>query len=266
MRRSCFTLIELLVVIAIIALLMAILLPTLKRSKEEAKAVLCGSNISQLMKGLFSYEMENQILPYGFDYTPIEMPEGGYPGDIAYDMPGWWWFNFIEDFYRDSDVKKTAVHCPSKRIDNPDLQVDILCGNYGINQSICKSFGSQSGKEEFFGTPLRSTNIPHPGETLLIVDSGYALVTWWHAADVPPVVLGDTAIEDVSYIPGLWINKNRDLWPEQKRDAIYGRHPKKTVNVGFADGHVSRAKADDLFVEKTGNDYKNKSPLWVPTR
>jgi hypothetical protein len=34
--------------------------------------------------------------------------------------------------------------------------------------------------------------------------------------------------------------------------------------VGFADGHISRIKVDDLFVEKTADDYKNKIPLWVP--
>lgn len=48
MRKvNSFTLIELLVVIAIIALLVAILLPTLQRVKKQAKAVACQSNLHQ---------------------------------------------------------------------------------------------------------------------------------------------------------------------------------------------------------------------------
>ncbi len=42
-----FTLIELLVVISIIALLMAILMPTLQRVKKQARAVVCQSNLKQ---------------------------------------------------------------------------------------------------------------------------------------------------------------------------------------------------------------------------
>ena len=263
MGRRAFTLIELLVVVAILALLIAILLPSLQSSRQHAKAVLCGSNIKQLGFGLAMYEAENQTFPYGFHFSHTP-PPGGYPGYIQYDRPGWWWFNFIEGFYKKSDSKRTVVKCPSKQLRNPKLKNNILCGNYGVNRSVCKSSDDiQSHRKEFTGTPLSSNDITHPGQTLLIVDSGYSMISWWHVTDVPPVSLGST-IEDTAYVPGLEINKDKDLWPGQEWDAINGRHPNKTINIGFADGHISRKKADDLFVEKISEDYKNKSPLWQP--
>jgi prepilin-type processing-associated H-X9-DG protein len=73
-------------------------------------------------------------------------------------------------------------------------------------------------------------------------------------------------IEDAAYVPGLEINKTKDLWPGQEGDAIKGRHTNQTVNVGFVDGHVNRLKADKLFVEKIEAGYKNRYPLWRPIK
>jgi prepilin-type processing-associated H-X9-DG protein len=264
MRGKGFTLVELLVVTATTALLMVILIPSLQSARQQASAVLCGSNIKQLVFGLAMYETENETLPHGFDNTPMNPPPGGYPGEHAYDRMGWWWFNHITDYSRKDSRTDSIIWCPSRQVKNHKLKGDVLCANYGVNQSICKSSRGRMSHTVFIGRPLCSTNIPHPSQALLIVDSGYSLISWWHAADKPPVVLGNTIIEDTAYIPGLEINKDKNLWVGQHQDAIEGRHPNKTVNVGFADGHVERVKAIDLFVEKTIGDYKNKSPLWVP--
>ena len=264
MKRSCFTLIELLVVIATVALLIAILLPSLQSSRQNAKAVLCGSNIKQLVLGLTMYETENETFPYAFNKSPLDPPPGGYAGNSAYDRMGWWWFNYISNYSRKNKDTKAVLWCPSRRVKDTRLQNYVLHGNYGVNNSICKSFDDiQSRRKEFVGTPLSSSDIPHPGRTLLIVDSGYSLISWWHVTDVPPIFFGST-IENAAYVPGLKINKDKNLWPSQEWDAIDGRHPNKSVNVGFADGHVSRKKADDLFVEKTDTGYKNRFPLWLP--
>ena len=54
-KRKGFTLIEVLVVVAIIALLVAILLPSLSKAKEQSKRVACASNQHQLVVGALAY-------------------------------------------------------------------------------------------------------------------------------------------------------------------------------------------------------------------
>ena len=268
MRRFGLTLIELLLVIGIIAISFALLAPSLQRSRLQAKTAVCMSNIRQLNAALSMYVNDSGKFPYGFDNPlPLNPPAGGYAGYIQYDRSGWWWFNYLEDIYKKNMAGKTVLKCPSKQIQNPNLKNDILCGNYGVNLSICRMSQGNNGQKNagFAGEPLDVTQITHPNQTLLLVDSGYAIISWWHAADFPPVTLGNTQIGDTAYIPGLSINRQRQLLPEQEIDAFYGRHPQMTVNVGFADGHVARTKAEDLLVKKKGDsDYENKFPLWAP--
>ncbi len=55
MRKKGFTLIELLVVIAIIALLMAIILPSMKKVKEQARLLVCKTNLRSIHTALVMY-------------------------------------------------------------------------------------------------------------------------------------------------------------------------------------------------------------------
>jgi prepilin-type N-terminal cleavage/methylation domain-containing protein/prepilin-type processing-associated H-X9-DG protein len=72
-----FTLVELLVVIAIIAVLAALLLPTLGRAKEEARATACLSNLHQIGIALQIYVQENNNkLPVMYDADPATDPTG----------------------------------------------------------------------------------------------------------------------------------------------------------------------------------------------
>src|SRR5688572_27467727 len=50
--RSAFTLIELLVVVAIIALLIAILVPSLAEARDQAKSAVCLANMQDMGKGV----------------------------------------------------------------------------------------------------------------------------------------------------------------------------------------------------------------------
>jgi prepilin-type N-terminal cleavage/methylation domain-containing protein len=54
--RRGFTLIELLVVVSIIAVLIAILLPSLGRARDNAKTVKCANNLHSIYQGLKVYE------------------------------------------------------------------------------------------------------------------------------------------------------------------------------------------------------------------
>src|SRR5438552_1515597 len=66
--RRGFTLIEILVVVAIIALLIAILLPSLKRARDQAKALVCLTNEKQLGTAFEYYYMDSKkyVPPFCF--------------------------------------------------------------------------------------------------------------------------------------------------------------------------------------------------------
>ena len=58
-KHKAFTLIELLVVIAIIALLLSIIMPALRKVKEQARRTICSSNLRQWGVSIHNYSNDN---------------------------------------------------------------------------------------------------------------------------------------------------------------------------------------------------------------
>jgi prepilin-type N-terminal cleavage/methylation domain-containing protein len=107
-HRKGFTLIELLVVIAIIALLLSILLPSLKKAKEAARTVVCRSNTHQwgLIWKLYTDNYKGK-------FTDGNTFPAGYP-DTGYKRGQW--IVAIRDYLPSKDK---ILLCPSASLPLP---------------------------------------------------------------------------------------------------------------------------------------------------
>jgi prepilin-type N-terminal cleavage/methylation domain-containing protein len=89
--KTAFTLIELLVVIAIITLLIALLLPSLARAREQARLVQCSSNLHQVGVGMQFYANDWQsIWPryYNWSTDPSTFDNGKFSHYILWQGVG----------------------------------------------------------------------------------------------------------------------------------------------------------------------------------
>lgn len=104
-RNGAFTLIELLVVIAIIAILAAMLLPSLAAAKQRAWAIACNSNLHQISLGLTMYA----------DEANSRYPQSG--GSIPWntvnpDAPTNAWMQQIVSYTQSTNVYR----CPANKM------------------------------------------------------------------------------------------------------------------------------------------------------
>ncbi len=137
-KRRGFTLIELLVVIAIIAILMAILMPALRRVKEQGKMISCLGTLKQwnLIAAMYTEENDGKFW------------------DSAPNTPGYWFPRYMDEELK-SWKKNKLWFCPSatKPITDEDgvtaptfnifnawgiftgaeLSRDGIAGSFGIN-------------------------------------------------------------------------------------------------------------------------------------
>lgn len=77
---AAFTLIEILVVVAIIALLIAILLPSLRAARDQARLVVCKANLKQIATATSEYQAENKaFVPVIFNDAASVLASGSKP-------------------------------------------------------------------------------------------------------------------------------------------------------------------------------------------
>lgn len=121
MRTRAFTLIELLVVIAIIALLAALLLPSLRSARDNAKRTVCLNNLRQMSLCVFAYADDNRgVAASRFDWTQWTV-QG--PGDYRLVNP-WRWSrdSMVLPLVRYGLIGKLA-YCPFNGARPEDLVV-----------------------------------------------------------------------------------------------------------------------------------------------
>lgn len=212
-----FTLIELLIVIAIIAILAAMLLPALNKSRAKAKSVSCLNNHKQIMAAEIAYMQDNT------DYiTPLNQ-------GISYAdrVNKGWWQNLLATNYLpvstwiDENYGKAAggtFTCPAAH-------------NYPVGPGIGLHANGSAHKVAYYGFSVKSSRLKRPSEAILIGDA-----TQYKA---------DGSKEPANAF-GCWCWNDKWLSPSDNNFNMLPRHDNQS-NAGFFDGHAESLTYYDLI-------------------
>jgi prepilin-type N-terminal cleavage/methylation domain-containing protein/prepilin-type processing-associated H-X9-DG protein len=222
-RKSggAFTLIELLVVISIIALLMAILLPSLGRAKEQAKATRCLSNLKQIGLAMHAYASDYDYLlpraelrPGVAIYTGIDMR---WPVLFMPYVGG-----LSDKFEKYFEVK--IYDCPSYPL--KEQTVDY-CSN---------AFDLKGTFKEYFGF-TKMDDFPRHTTTIYLADYEYIP----DAAHIKIILKGDPPDTMKVKMQSLdvWHPNHLPSAPDSTRRVARDRH-RKWLNCLFIDGHSEK--------------------------
>ena len=240
LRDKAFSLVELLVVIAIIALLLGILIPALGAARSQCKAVVCKSNLSQLVLANTGYATGNN----GF-YVPaasdMDLDIGFYHGGFHrwHGVRASWNKPFdplkgpLVKYLADGKVKE----CPAK-IDFMKNQTSFEkgCGGYGYNMTY---IGSRVWSDGYYTrgtyeTTAKDCGIRQPAHTLMFADTAF--------------YSDDQHLIEYSFTePPLIVYNGNPMTGFYSLPSLHFRH-RNRANVGWVDGHISSETMTDFNV------------------
>ncbi|UCF43112.1 MAG: type II secretion system protein [Planctomycetota bacterium] len=229
--KRAFTLVELLVVIAIIALLMAILMPVLSKAKEQARDIVCRSNLRQYGIAATMYLEDNE---HAFPPTHTYLFTSDWSTCQWHDKARWATVNGPMWPY----LKDKNIHlCPSFRSiaknrgqkhpwHDPQIPVEPQYG-YSMNAHLGPF---QAAWEAATGHFKKVTQIRHPANVFFFSEENI-----WPIWGMSVTVLNDT---------NLWIGPPYDDsgydFFATFHNPTRGNLDKGTCNTVFIDGHAEK--------------------------
>jgi prepilin-type N-terminal cleavage/methylation domain-containing protein/prepilin-type processing-associated H-X9-DG protein len=267
--KRAFTLIELLVVIAIIAILAAMLLPSLAKAKEQGLAASCLSNTHQISLGIIMYADDNrQIFPDpGPPTNSAWWTIGPFRNRLGLLCGGEWLFSdqktpntpapMIEPY-----VKSTMIWVCPKRLRGvnyssaPGDWDPSITGylSYGFNDVGCFCLASNQTDPTggmFVPTPqFKYTLALRPAQLICVTEvSGSVNTSDSYGNPGNPTDPNDTASGDAAWLDGFWAQNSGAGYPVDSRNGrlqtAYGKHLNR-VNVLYVDGHSAVSLVSQL--------------------
>lgn len=131
-RKAGFTLIEVLVVVAIIALLVAILLPSLARARDQARTVMCEGHLKEFGNALGMYGLEHKdLLPGPLHPGIFKYTRNINPVQSRFYLPALLRKYFSENAKGSGSMADAIATCPAFPVKDDDFNLSI----WGVNKN-----------------------------------------------------------------------------------------------------------------------------------